>query len=381
MNKNILFLLLILFVLFGCSKKDEIAITYISDNEIIKEASLEENELFTPKKQGYNFGGWYYDKEFLNRYSLDDKIEDKTTLFAKWIKSSNLDLFKYRVINNDEIEITEFFSAKNTNDRVVIPQYIQDKPVTSITNIFEDVDNIIRVTLPYGLKKIGDRAFAGMISLETINIPNTIEAIGEYAFSNTKSLKQIIIPDSVKSLGINMFDGSGIVKAFLEDGITYIPNSMFRKCEELVYVDIPNTVNSIGQSAFQGCVALYRINIPEGVTVIEPNTFEWCWKLSILELPNSLTMIDTYAFANCDSLKTIIIPKGVHTIRTRAFARSTADEIFLPVGIVTMESNIFLRTGYLRVYYEGYQLPNNWDPDWISQFNIEDIEYGIYFLS
>ena len=39
-----------------------------------------------PKKEGRTFAGWFYDADFEERWDFDsDKVEDHTTLYAKWI--------------------------------------------------------------------------------------------------------------------------------------------------------------------------------------------------------------------------------------------------------------------------------------------------------
>ncbi len=64
---------------------------------------------------------------------------------------------------------------------------------------------ITKITLPDGLKKIGEHAFCDLISLESVNIPKTVRTIGARAFEDCRSLKRIIVPEGVRYIGENAF--------------------------------------------------------------------------------------------------------------------------------------------------------------------------------
>ena len=70
-------------------------------------------------------------------------------------------------------------------------------------------------------------------------------------------------------------------------GFTEIPNNMFSGDTNLMYIEIPEGVISIGSSAFSNCTNLIEV-----------------------KLPSTLTRIDTDAFYNCTSLYKINVPIG-----------------------------------------------------------------------
>ena len=79
---------------------------------------------------------------------------------------------------------------------------VKDGVLVGITNGEECPQNI---TLPNGVKEIGECAFRGCKNLETIVIPNGVTRIGDFAFRGCVSLKSVTLPDSVTKIGVGAF--------------------------------------------------------------------------------------------------------------------------------------------------------------------------------
>ena len=61
------------------------------------------------------------------------------------------------------------------------------------------------VVIPNSVTSIGDGAFVGCTSLESITVGNSVTNIGDYAFEQCLSLQKINIPNSVKYIGCGTF--------------------------------------------------------------------------------------------------------------------------------------------------------------------------------
>lgn len=109
--------------------------------------------------------------------------------------------------------------------------------------------------------------------------------------------------------GIITFDGD----------ITKIGNSVFKQCNTLQAIIIPQSVTKIDHFAFTDCTNLTAINFPSGVTEIGNLAFNNCQSLESVVLPNSLTKIGTQAFYCCNSISSVTIPQSVTTISDNAF--------------------------------------------------------------
>ena len=264
-----------------------------------------------------------------------------------------IDDFEYR-LNNTKMT-AEFFKCKNkaiTN--AVIPDTIkpngQTYTVTSIggdfMGIFEDCENLIKVTLPNSIKTIRENAFYNCRKLEEVNIPNGLKAIGSEAFSACKSLTKLMLPNSVVAIGRAAFLGcDNLEEINIPDGISTIESQTFSFCLSLSKLTLPDSVISIGNEAFLGCNKLKEINIPNGVSVIEDKTFSSC-NLDKLVLPDSVVLIENEAFSCSLSLKELTLPKSVKKIEKEAFMQSY---------------------NFRDIYYDGVKA--DWDNIEIADFN------------
>lgn len=128
----------------------------------------------------------------------------------------------------------------------------------------------------------------------------------------------------------------------LEEGITNIPDGLYKYNEEITTVKIPKSVTSIGSSAFEGCTNLKAVDIPSGVTSIGYNAFYRCSNLKNITLPSNLTTLGSYAFYECKNLKTITIPSNVTTIGSDTFnGCSNLETVSLPSSLQKISSNAF----------------------------------------
>ena len=66
---------------------------------------------------------------------------------------------------------------------IVIPSYIQDKPVVAVEGLFGSGDHYINsIAIPGTVKRLGDYGLSYMIITEPLTIPAGVQQIGEYCF-------------------------------------------------------------------------------------------------------------------------------------------------------------------------------------------------------
>jgi len=94
-------------------------------------------------------------------------------------------------------------------------------------------------------------------------IPGTVTTIKYKAFYKAEGLTSITIPAGVKHIGDFAFDGSGITSVDIPNGVTSIGKYAFTRCTELVSVSIPASVVSIGDFAFYNCTGLEQFDVDQ----------------------------------------------------------------------------------------------------------------------
>ena len=124
-------------------------------------------------------------------------------------------------------------------------------PIFYAGKIYIDGELATDITIPKGITKICDYAFANCDTITNVVIPNSVISIGDSAFSVCYSLKNISIPNSVVNIGEGAFSScSNLEKVEIPDGIKFIKDYTFTSCEKLNTIIIPQSVKKIGYLAF-----------------------------------------------------------------------------------------------------------------------------------
>ncbi len=261
-------------------------------------------------------------------------------------------------LNNNEATVTGY-TGSLTN--LVIPSTLGGYTVTAVgNNAFQGNTTLETITLPSACNTINDYAFQGCSSLTTINYNNSpLQTIGKHAFDRCTSLTSVNIPNSVITLDECAFDYcTGVTDIVIGNGVTLVGYGCFGSNPSLINVTLGNSVQTIAAHAFGACTNLEKINIPASVTAIGEYAFTkdnkvetyitdvaaWCsinfnsgkgyysnpvelgHKLYIngveaedIVIPSGITAISAGAFDGCESVKSIVIPEGVTTINKIAF--------------------------------------------------------------
>ncbi len=259
--------------------------------------------------------------------------------------------------------------------------------------------------IPNGVIDIGDDAFWGRWSMETMTIPSTVKKIGLSAFAFCISLKSIEIPASVKVLKKSAFSNSGLTSVVIPATIETLEDGAFQECGDLTEVTFNNpevsscccygctslstvTLNSvkrIGEKAFEKCplsnginlsgvenigscafmsTGIEELTIPASLKETGYETFSWngtmkkvtfeegCSyvfdtmfhgneNLSDVTLPSTIKEIQARAFQSCTSLTAINLPEGLEIIGEQAFRLSGLTSIELPEHVASIGNEAF----------------------------------------
>ena len=250
---------------------------------------------------------------------------------------------------------------------------IGDSVTTIGDNAFRDCSGFTgSLTIPNSVTSIGNNAFYGCSGFSgNLTIGNSVTKIGEYAFRSCSGLTgNLTIPNSVTEIGDRAFIYcSGFTgNLTLSNSLTEIVAGTFYNCSGLTgSLAIPNSITRIGVLAFYGCGNIININIPETVISIGHNAFNGTgWynnqpdgilylnncclgykgsqPTGLLSIIDGTRMIIEQAFYQCSGLTgNLIIPNSVIVIGHGVFYGCSGFSGNLTIGnsVTTIEDGAF----------------------------------------
>lgn len=250
----------------------------------------QEVPLYEPAREGFLFLGWndradgsgtYYEATPAGR-------ESDLTLYAIWQEiavSGSAENFNYKM-GRESVTVTGYTGGFGENIDLVIPSYIDGKPVVAVEGRFDRYSE----------------SHPEQFSLHSLVIPDTVQRLGEECFNHMTIEEPVVIPASVTEIGRNCF-------AYTEFSLCFAENS---------------SLTSIGSYAFAGARIMNTPVLPEGLERLESYAFSGAILFggSIL-LPESLQFIGGYALGveNPASRQRprMYLPSSVRVIEPRAF--------------------------------------------------------------
>ena len=291
------------------------------------------------------------------------------------------------------IEREAFRDCINLKGKVIIPESIEVignlafngcesletvcfAPNASMTSLnrgtFHGCKNLREVQLSRTVKAIGDGAFEDCSSLTNINISDTeIAKIGRYTFKNCSNLTEILFPNCLQSIGVEAFSHCKKLERIVFNGpINLLDSSAFRCCDSLLEVDAGKGVEKIDRYTFAYCKSLNTIKL-EGTKSIGQYAFLECLSLKTIKIPDTVCTIAEGSFENCGSLTSINLPDQIDTIDRFCFSKCRSlSDISLPTSLKYIKQAAFARSGLREI-----TVPSNVEEITVAVFgDCQDLE-------
>ena len=198
---------------------------------------------------------------------------------------------------------------------------------------FAGNDNLVKVTIDGDVEKIDYRAFADCDNLRTIKVGDSVMEIDTAAFSNNKSLKNVSLGASLKKIGSGIFAGcSQLSELSLSEDNSYLSYSdgvlyddekkiLFALLPdyEKVSLTLPASVEEINAYAFWGNPYLEHVSLDSSLNSVPAYAFSNCMNLKSVDIPLPVRSIETKAFEDCVNLQEVTLPDSMNYIHESAF--------------------------------------------------------------
>lgn len=175
---------------------------------------------------------------------------------------------------------------------------------------FAYATNVKTLTFATGskLKEIGQFAFDGMLSLESVALPASLQRISMAAFFDCKELKSVTWADD----GLSEYSGLD------EDGnsvriLKIVDSYAFLRCNKLESVTLPATLKQIGYYAFSECHALTTFTFPEELETVWDYCFSDTPELASISFNEKIKELGVGLF-NESGIESIVFPKSLEFV-------------------------------------------------------------------
>lgn len=260
----------------------------------------------------------------------------------------NKEQFKTDNPTNDIIFITDSIPADQIQENkifvdgsggvsyknaLIIPEsatYIKNKTFKSL--------GVSSVDLSTSLDSIQDYAFQDN-NIVSITLPNDIQKIGGAAFDGNKATGTLTLPNSLTSMGFAAFQNNDFSAVEIGTGLNKLNNNVFAN-NEFTSISIPSNITAIGNQAFGGN-KITSLTLPANVASLGNYSFSSNQISSITWSSGALDSIPSFCFLN-NKLTTLTLPTGIEVVGNSSFKTNLLTSVTFPTTIKKIEYGAFL---------------------------------------
>lgn len=259
---------------------------------------------------------------------------------------------------NGVLYVDNYLLAINSDFLNLSEYEVKEGTIAIAINAFlNNAKNLTKITLPEGLKLIGDKAFSSLYKLESVNIPSSVDTIGYNAFAST----------GISNNSTNWSDNGLYIDGWLVN-VQNTKISEFEVKEGTIGVSNGSDVSFIPSRARK----ITKLTLPASLRYIGKNSFKQLTSIKEISLGGSLEFIKEGAFAVCSSLEKVNLDEctNLALIGDQAFSQAKISEITIPESVLEMGELVFNQNrSNLIVHCMVSEKPASWDSNWDFTYN------------
>lgn len=259
---------------------------------------------------------------------------------------------------NGVLYVDNYLLAINTDFLNLSEYEVKEETIAIANNAFlNNAKNLTKITLPEGLKLIGDKAFSSLYKLESVNIPSSVDTIGYNAFAST----------GIFNNSTNWSDNGLYIDGWLVN-VQNTKISEFEVKEGTIGVSNGSDVSFIPSKARK----ITKLTLPASLRYIGKNSFKQLTLIKEISLGGSLEFIKEGAFAVCSSLEKVNLDEctNLTLIGNQAFSQAKISEITIPESVLEIGELVFNQNrANLIVHCMVSEKPASWNSKWDFTYN------------
>lgn len=220
------------------------------------------------------------------------------------------------------------------------------------------------VSIPDEVRVIGEGAFAGNTTMQSVEMPSDLVEIQYNAFGDCTALTDITIPDSCIKVGPGAFKGcTSLAFVQIGKGVSSWGSGVFNDCKALSYLvldDANRYLTYYDGALYNGDMSfLYQVLpgrsgtnyvTPDEVKEIDTYAFYNLQNIQNIKLVNVET-IPAYAMSQLGSVQNVVLTENVKTIEAKAFCNdANLQQIFIPEEITDIQDKAIEKCDKVSIY-------------------------------
>lgn len=291
----------------------------------------------------------FYSEVFKNCYKLHTVVfEDGISAVGSYMFENCSSLVNVDLPNSIySIDWGAFIKCTSLSE-IALPQTLSE----IASSAFYGCTALASVDIPFGINTIESSVFCGCTGLLSIEIPDGVTSIKSSAFYGCTGLSSIKIPDGVTSVEGSAFSGcTDLLSIEFPNSLVYVGSDAFNNTKW--YDNQSDGIVYIGKIAYSYKGVMpenSHIIIADGTTVISPRAFSSFTNLVEVDIPESVVSIGEGCFYSCNNLAKVRVAITTPLmVSDNTFSNQGNAYLYVPEGCVEVYSNADVWKDFLSI--------------------------------